>query len=71
MKVERLRPTVVQLTAHTGELAALVSAARWVVEGCPGQLPGEAVDQLRRVLADYDRALRGTAAPTPVGHPTG
>jgi hypothetical protein len=30
---------------------------RWVTDGCPGQLPGEAVDQLRRVLADYDREI--------------
>lgn len=60
MKVERVRPTVIQLTAHAAEMAALISAARWVAEGCPGQLPGEAVDQLRRVLANYDQALRDT-----------
>jgi hypothetical protein len=60
VKVERVRPTVIQLTAHAGELAAVISAARWVTEGCPGQLPGEAVDQLRRVLANYDQALRET-----------
>jgi hypothetical protein len=60
VKVEQVRPTVIQLTAHASELAALISAARWVTEGCPGQLPGEAVDQLRRVLADYDQALRST-----------
>lgn len=58
MKIEQARPTVVQLTAHASELAALISAARWVTEGCPGQLPGEAVDQLRQVLANYDKALR-------------
>jgi hypothetical protein len=57
VKVERIHPTVVRLTAHTGEVAALISAARWVTEGCPGRLPDEAVDQLRRVLADYDRAI--------------
>ncbi len=58
MKVEKVRPTVIQLTAHASELAALISAARWVTEGCPGQLPADAIDQLRRVLAGYDEALR-------------
>jgi hypothetical protein len=61
VKVERVRPTVIQVTAHASELAALVSAARWVTEGCPGQLPGEAVEQLRRVLANYDQALQKTS----------
>ncbi|HKC27303.1 MAG TPA: hypothetical protein VKB75_04770 [Jatrophihabitans sp.] len=60
MKVERVRPTVIQLTAHASELAALISAARWVAEGRPGQLPDEAVEQLRRVLADYDQAMHVT-----------
>jgi hypothetical protein len=62
VKVERPRPTVVRLTAHATELATLISAARWVVEGCPGQLPDAAVEQLRQVLANYDHALR-----TPTG----
>lgn len=57
MKVERVDPTVVRLTAPTSEVAALISAARWVTEGCPGQLPAEALGQLRRVLADYERAI--------------
>jgi hypothetical protein len=61
VKVERIKPTVIQLTAHATEVASLISAARWVTEGCPGQLPGEAVDQLRRVLANYDQALRDTS----------
>lgn len=56
MKVERLRPTEVRMTSASRDIAALISAARWVAAGCPGQLPCEAVDQLRRVLADYDSA---------------
>ena len=54
MKIERLRPTEVRLTFRTRDIAALISAARWIVAGCPGRLPGEAVDQLKRVLIDYD-----------------
>ena len=57
MKVERPRPTVVRLTVHATELATLISAARWAVEGCPGQLPDAAIEQLRQVLANYDQAL--------------
>ena len=56
VRMERLRPTVVRLTADVRDLAALVSAARWVLEGCPGRLPAEAVEQLRQALADYDEA---------------
>jgi hypothetical protein len=57
--VDRIRPTVLRLTADAAEVAALISAARWVIQGCPGRLTGEAVSQLRRVLADYDDAVPG------------
>lgn len=59
MKLERQGPTVFQLTLHTYEAAALIAAARWVAEGSEGSLPDEAVEQLRQVLASYDRALEG------------
>lgn len=64
MRVERVRPAVLQVTVHAYELAALVSAARAVVEGAAGGVPDEAREQLREVLADYDRevaALRSAA----------
>jgi len=57
MKLERLRPTSWQVTLHPLELAALISAARWATAGADGQLPPEAVDQLRAVLESYDIAI--------------
>lgn len=61
MIVERPRPAVLRLTAHVHEVAALITAARWVAEGRPGELPGPALDDLRAVLADYDEGLRREA----------
>ena len=57
MKLERVQPAVLRLTLHAYEAAALLAAARWVAEGSQGSLPDDAVDQLRQVLASYDRAL--------------
>lgn len=54
MTLDRIRPTVFQITLHTYELAALMSAARWVAEGAEGDLPDEAVEQLQDVLERYD-----------------
>lgn len=56
MKIERVRPTVLQLTLSTYELAALIAAARWVVEGAEGDIAPEALDQLRQVLENYESA---------------
>jgi hypothetical protein len=63
MTVERLRPTVLRVTLHAYELSALVAAARWVAEGAEGELPKEAVDQLRQVLGNYDAEVRRLDAP--------
>jgi hypothetical protein len=57
MKLERVRATAWRVTLHPLELAALISAARWVDGGGEGQLPPAAVEQLRRVLASYDEAI--------------
>ncbi len=57
MKLERVRPTAWRVTLHPLELAALISAARWATDGADGQLPPEAVDQLRSVLDGYDQAI--------------
>jgi len=61
MQIERLRPTAFQITIHPFELAALVSAARWVAEGTPGELTDEALTQLRQVLANYEVASQRMA----------
>jgi hypothetical protein len=60
MKVKRIRPTQLQVMIHPYELAALVAAARWVVTGTPGEMPAEAVDQLKQVLQNYDAANRNS-----------
>ncbi|HUH08673.1 MAG TPA: hypothetical protein VML96_12815, partial [Egibacteraceae bacterium] len=39
------------------ELASLISAARWALHGAEGELPREAAEQLRQVLASYDQQV--------------
>jgi hypothetical protein len=70
MEIERLRPTVLRATLQAYELAALMAAARYVVESASADVPDAARDQLRDVLADYDAKLRRLSAPTgpPAGH---
>lgn len=58
MQLERVRPTVLRLTLHAYELAALIAAARLVAQKGEEELPEEAAEQLRRVLAGYDAATR-------------
>ena len=59
MQLERVRPTVVlRLTLHAYELAALIAAARLVAQKGEEELPEEAAQQLRQVLASYDEATR-------------
>lgn len=62
MRVERARGHTLQVTAHATELATLIAAARWALDG-QGQLEPAARDQLQRVLASYDRALAGLRQP--------
>jgi hypothetical protein len=69
VRVDRIQPAVVRLTADAGEIAELISAARWVTQGCPGRLTGNAVNQLRRVLTNYDDAAAG-AGHEPTSHPS-
>lgn len=61
MKLHRISPTVFHLTLHAHELAALVSGARWIVEGAEGELEPEALNQLRQVLASYEVEARRLA----------
>lgn len=58
MQIERTRPAVFQVTMHAYELSALIAAARWVVEGAEGEITGEALEQLRAVLDNYDEQAR-------------
>jgi predicted DNA-binding transcriptional regulator YafY len=56
--IERVRPSVLRLTLHAYELAALIAAARLVAQKGEDELPEEAAKQLRQVLASYDEATR-------------
>ncbi len=60
MRIERLRPTVLRVTLHAYEMAALAAAARWVADGAEGELKPEIRERLDDVLAGYDEALRQT-----------
>ncbi len=59
MRLERVRPQSVQVSLHPLELAGLLTAARWVVNGLRDTPPPEALAQLRLILADYDRQTTG------------
>lgn len=54
MQIERIRPTTYRMTLHTYELAALISAARWITEGAEGELLPEVKEQMTQILASYD-----------------
>ncbi|HXH19890.1 MAG TPA: hypothetical protein VNJ07_12490 [Chitinophagales bacterium] len=57
MSIEQLRPGVFQVTLHGYELAALVSAARWIADGAEGEVSPEAKSQLKRVMTNYNEAI--------------
>ncbi len=61
MRLEGVGRQSVQVTLHPLELAGLVTAARWVLTGLRETPPPEALDQLRRILADYDRQAASLA----------
>ena len=56
MHIEKGSNLVFYLTLSGYELATLISAARWAVEGAKGELTAEAVNQLKQVVSNYDRA---------------
>jgi hypothetical protein len=62
MKIERVRPAVLQVTLSAYELASLMAAARWVVEGAEGEVAPEAVEHLKQVVAGYDAAAQRLGA---------
>ena len=53
---------MLRLTLHAYELAALIAAARLVAQKGEEELPEEAAQQLRQVLASYDEATRRSDA---------
>ncbi len=53
MQIERIRPTILQVTLHAYELSALIAGARWIVDGAEGELTEDARKQLRAVLKSY------------------
>ena len=61
MRIDKLRPTVFQVTLHAYELSALVAGARWAAEN--GDLPADAREQLEDVLAEYDAELSREGEP--------
>ncbi|WP_138429586.1 hypothetical protein [Fodinibius saliphilus] len=54
MRLESVDSTKYRVTLHTYELAALISAARWVVNDAGGEIPNEAREQLSRIVNSYD-----------------
>lgn len=70
MRLEWARPGVLRATAHAFEFAALVAAARYVVESAPPDIPEESLEQLRAVLSGYDDQARHLhRAPAPQEKP--
>ncbi|MDR8394321.1 hypothetical protein NC796_24445 [Aliifodinibius sp. S!AR15-10] len=65
MHLERIRPTKYRITLHSYELAALISAARWITDGAEGELTREATEQLKDILTAYDTELKRINKPDP------
>lgn len=63
MQLEQFRATTYRITLSTYELAALISAARWVANGAEGDLPNEATEHLSQIVADYDSESERNANP--------
>lgn len=63
MQIERVgSATTLRIHLHAYEMAALIAAGRWVVDGADGELTPEIREHLARVVASYDSALRKNAA---------
>lgn len=56
MHIEKKNNLVFHITLSGYELATLISAARWVAEGANGELTTEAIQQLKQLVTNYDRA---------------
>ncbi len=62
MKIKRVSPTLLEIRLHALELAPLIAAARWAIEGGAGQLPANAKHQLEQVLESYDDEMARSAS---------
>lgn len=58
MTIDQLRPAVFRVTLHGYELATLMAAARFVLEGADGEMTPEARRQLAQVVERFDAAFR-------------
>lgn len=56
MHIEKKNNLVFHITLSGYELATLISSARWVAEGAKGKLTTEAIEQLKQVVSNYDKA---------------
>lgn len=56
MQIEKEHTRTFYLPLTEFELEALISSARWAVEGAKGEFAEEAVGHLKRVLANYKMA---------------
>lgn len=56
MQIEKEHTRTFYLPLTEFELEALISSARWAVEGAKGELAADAVIHLKRVLANYEIA---------------
>lgn len=56
MHIEKKNNLVFHITLSGYDLATLISTARWVAEGAKGKLTTEAIEQLKQVISNYDRA---------------
>jgi hypothetical protein len=57
VKIQRPRPLVLHVKLSAYEMATLMAAVRWVVEGREGELTEEALGQLQQVLGSYDAEM--------------
>jgi len=57
VKIERLSPTVLRITMHVYETAALMAAARWIAGGARGDVPEALREQLDEILVRYEAVL--------------
>jgi hypothetical protein len=70
VRIERARANVFTVTATSQELSVLVAGARMAYEAmqsAPEPPPAEALEALRRVLAEFDSARAELTAEGPEG----
>lgn len=56
MLIRKGNNRIFEITLSAFELAALISSARYLAQGSKGEFTQEAIDHLKQVLANYDKA---------------